>query len=424
MTKIHGYDGGDGEDQLIAALKAAVATEVADNWERVATKYMYIGSIVDICVAGGHVKKSRLGFAGYFYAKIGYAETTCRDCLKCWEKRHDFDRVRDWVSSNNGFKPKKASGPILYLDSHRAWSERLKPDATKRPKKLTAKEMRQMLQAYRSMLDRTGGAYVRLSEEVGSEPRVWHQITQERALLEQELGESESDADFPVTATRLTESDAQDGDDDNDVADHQQHSGTDTTSEDVADEKQHDIPAVDAANNDVPVPEQCPGTEKPSFTEVIGGIALARGQINRMLASASVPNRGQYSGTAFEIVGDIVKPKRRPRPPRKMRLTAPDTSDTRDDHAPLMVKDVRLTADRRAYLIEKYGLQKMRSGRANAADRQQAAQNRLCVYHLLESIGMMPDPKMAERLASMKFGFWMDEVDDMNAHQIIAAIRD
>jgi hypothetical protein len=222
MAKITGYDGGDGEEQLIAALRQAVAEEEGGTWDKIRTKYMQIGSIVDICVAKGYVKASRLGFVGYFRTKVGYAETTCRDCLKCWQKRRDFDRVHEWVKSNNCFKPAKASGPILFLDSHKAWSERLCPGAAKKrpPKKLTAKELRQLVQAYRSMLDRVGGEHVKQAEINQFETRVWNTIVQERAALESELGESKSDAEFPVTTTRSQESDEPDNDG---VAEEEQH---------------------------------------------------------------------------------------------------------------------------------------------------------------------------------------------------------
>jgi hypothetical protein len=73
--------------------------------------------------------------------------------------RREFDAVREWVATNNTFKPPKLSGSLLYLDSHKAWSQRLRPDATpkRQVKKLTAKELRQLVEAYRSMLDRSGG---------------------------------------------------------------------------------------------------------------------------------------------------------------------------------------------------------------------------------------------------------------------------
>lgn len=85
MVKITGYDGGDGEPALLAALKERLATESTDAWTRVRAKDMYIGAIIEIAVARGYIKASRLGFAGYMVTKIGFAETHCRDCLKCWQ---------------------------------------------------------------------------------------------------------------------------------------------------------------------------------------------------------------------------------------------------------------------------------------------------------------------------------------------------
>ena len=189
MARITGYNGGDGEDQLLAALKQVVATEARDAWSRIRDKDMWIGSIVEICVARGYVKKSRLTFAGYFYHKVGYAETYIRQCWQCWQKRRDFDHVRDWVSANNSFKPAKLSGPIMFLDSHKAWSDRLKSDAAKKKlqRKRTAKEWRQLAEAYRSMLDRSGGVIVRWADEDGRDARDWNVIVQERAALEAEV---------------------------------------------------------------------------------------------------------------------------------------------------------------------------------------------------------------------------------------------
>ena len=111
MARITGYDGGDGEEQLLAALKQGVATESDDAWGRIREKDMYIGSIVDICVSKGYVKASRLGFAGYFVTKVGYAETYIRQCWHVWQKRRDFDAVREWVTNSNTFKkPVEAVG--------------------------------------------------------------------------------------------------------------------------------------------------------------------------------------------------------------------------------------------------------------------------------------------------------------------------
>jgi hypothetical protein len=124
MAKIIGHTGVDGEERLIAALKAAVGTEVKDAWDRIRDEDMFIGSIVDIQVGRGYVKASRLGFAGYFVTKLGCAETYIRQCWQCWQKRRDFDTVKDWVSTNDTYKdtykPNKGTGPLLFLDAHKA----------------------------------------------------------------------------------------------------------------------------------------------------------------------------------------------------------------------------------------------------------------------------------------------------------------
>ena len=74
LAKIVGYDGGDSEDVLLNALKQAVDIEIADNWDRIRKKDMYIGSIVGTIIARGYIKKSRLGFAGYMVTFVGKAE--------------------------------------------------------------------------------------------------------------------------------------------------------------------------------------------------------------------------------------------------------------------------------------------------------------------------------------------------------------
>jgi hypothetical protein len=209
MAVVQGYDGGDGEEQLLAALREIMASAEADSWEKIRVKYMKIGSITEIARARGYIKNSRLGFVGWCVSKIGYGETTARDSFKCWEKRRDFDAVRAWVAENNTFKPGKLSGPLLYLDAHKAWSQRLRPDATPRQqaRKLTAKELRQLVQAYRSMLDRSGGVITKWAAEDGRDTREWNIIVQERAAIEIELGEGNGNGNgdedrFPLHATR------------------------------------------------------------------------------------------------------------------------------------------------------------------------------------------------------------------------------
>ena len=211
--RIVGYDGGDSEEALLKALREAIAAEVSDAWDKIVDKYMYMGSIIETAIAKGYVKQSRLGFAGYFLTTIGYAEKTCRDCLRCWEKRRDFFDVKAWVTSNNSYKPPKATGPLLFLDGHKAWLKHNDPDpVTPQQKKLTLKQARRMIHAYRSMLDRVGGEHVKQAELNQFEPRVWHQITMERAALEAEMSENTGDpTPFPVTATRDDEADEAEG---------------------------------------------------------------------------------------------------------------------------------------------------------------------------------------------------------------------
>ena len=266
-SKIVGYDGGDGEPQLLAALKEALAVEVNDAWEKVRVKYMYIGSIIDIAKAKGLIKKSRLGFAGYMATHVGYAEKTCRDCLRCWEKRRDFNDVREWVATTNLFKPEKPTGPMLYLDSHKAWSNRLKSgQAPARPKTLGAKELRKLLRAYQDMLDRVGGEHVKQAEINHFEPRVWNAIVQERAALEVEMSKTVSDPSaFPVDATR----DEVDGDDENQyqgTVPESEHSesepdaagGLDTPDEPTKPEQEPDPPAQASQPESEPEPQSEP----------------------------------------------------------------------------------------------------------------------------------------------------------------------
>ena len=130
------------------------------------------------------------------------------------EKRRDFNDVREWVATTNLFKPEKPTGPMLYLDSHKAWSNRLKSgQAPARPKTLGAKELRKLLRAYQDMLDRVGGEHVKQAEINQFEPKcVENAIVQERAALEAEMSKTVSDPSaFPVDATR----DEVNGDDEN-----------------------------------------------------------------------------------------------------------------------------------------------------------------------------------------------------------------
>jgi hypothetical protein len=226
MARIVGYDGGDGEEALLTALKQRMDFEITDAWDRSREKDMYIGSIIEIAQARGYVKASRMNLASYIVTKIGYGETHARNCLKCWQNRRDFDAVREWVKTSNAYKPDKLSGPLLFLDALKAWKNRLKPDGLpKKPKKITAAELRRLVQAYRNMLDRSGGVIVRWAHEDGRDARDWNVIVQERAALEAEYSETSGDSEFPVK-TRDEEAE-QEGREDTDVPVGEQHPGAD-----------------------------------------------------------------------------------------------------------------------------------------------------------------------------------------------------
>ena len=318
LAKIVGYDGGDSEDVLLNALKQAVDIEIADNWDRIRKKDMYIGSIVGTIIARGYIKKSRLGFAGYMVTFVGKAETYCRQCLACWRKRRDFDTVRQWLA-NNTFKPAKASGPILFLDSHKAW---LNPNARqKKQKKLSAKEWRQLAQFYRNSLDQVGDEHVKLAEDADREPRVWNQIVLERAKIEAEFSETAGDSEFPVTATRP------EGVDD----------------------------------------------EQGAAQEAVGAVLLEEHADfdDAVQPQDSLPESKQYQGVDFTVVGKIHIPPRHPQRPLKPVLRLPHCvvrepdiagdsiiiqSDTRPDPARIVLSPTAVAGDERDEIERLNGL--------------------------------------------------------------------
>jgi hypothetical protein len=290
MAKITGYDGGNGEGQLIAALKQEFAAEVNDAWEKIRTTYMYRGSIIEIAIEMHYIKTSGLGFQGWLGVNVGFGATHARECLRCWKLRRDFDRVVEWVKTNNSFRPSKLSGPVLYLEAHKAWSDRLKSDVEKdkrRGRKPTLKEMQQALAAYRGFVDRIGDEHVALARDADREPRVWLQISQERAVLEQELGEDRDDSRLPVEAKRPVPKpdDDERPDDDGDTTSDGQHPGgasdpppapnavtpDGATGEGVTGEGQH--PGV----GDDPPP---PGFDRPDFLDVAAGLAVEQRRAN------------------------------------------------------------------------------------------------------------------------------------------------
>ena len=200
---IRGYVGGDDEALLIAALKECIEQECADAWDKVETKYMYIGSVIETAIGLGYIKKSGMTFAGYVNKHVGYGEKTARDCLRSWEKRHDFAEVKAWVlHGNTGYKPPKATGPLLYLDAHKAWSNRLKPNRPPPTPKLTLKDARTMLMVYRDILDSVGAEHLQLAQYADREPRAWLAGAQRRMEIEARFSKSTGSPAAPYHAKR------------------------------------------------------------------------------------------------------------------------------------------------------------------------------------------------------------------------------
>ena len=201
MISKFGYEGGDSEEALIAALKQDFTSETTDALEKVRTKYMRDGHIIAIAVARGYTKK--LGFKGWLALKVGCGETHARNCMNCWKLRHDFDRVADWWrSGNTEFQPSKLSGPVLYLELHKAWKERGLSDAEKLAKRgkkkgLGNKQLRELLALHRNWLDRLASEHMKWAETDARESRVLSQIIRERAEAEG----NKDDVAFPLKST-------------------------------------------------------------------------------------------------------------------------------------------------------------------------------------------------------------------------------
>ena len=201
MISKFGYEGGDSEEALIAALKQDFTSETTDALEKVRTKYMRDGHIIAIAVARGYTKK--LGFKGWLALKVGCGETHARNCTNCWKLRHDFDRVADWWrSGNTEFQPSKLSGPVLYLELHKAWKERGLSDAEKLAKRgkkkgLGNKQLRELLALHRNWLDRLASEHMKWAETDARESRVLSQIIRERAEAEG----NKDDVAFPLKST-------------------------------------------------------------------------------------------------------------------------------------------------------------------------------------------------------------------------------
>ena len=223
-----GYTGGDGEEQLVAAISALLDEEEEDTVKNIKNKYWVIGSAIEIAIARGYTKAP--GLRGWFFNNFKKGETHAKECLRCWQDRDAFDRVYAWwKTGNTGFVPSKVSGPRFSNEICKAYRERLTSDADKlarknRGKNLSAKQLREQAALWRARYDRLKGEHLAWSKQDQREPR-------ELIAIEIEIAADETpEAELPIHATRptdtSTEDDATDGDAQTDPAT-EQHPGAD-----------------------------------------------------------------------------------------------------------------------------------------------------------------------------------------------------
>jgi hypothetical protein len=196
-----GYNGGDGEPQLIAALRELLDAEESDTVTRIKSHYWKTGNIVEIAIARGYTKAA--GLQGWFFNHFGKGVTHAKECLQCWKNRETFDRAYAWWrAGNTGFTPTKLSGPRFANELCKAYGERLTTDADKlasrNQRKLNAKALREQAAAWRQRYDRLKGEHLKWADEDQREPRVLHSIELEIAADE----DAEQDSDLPLKATR------------------------------------------------------------------------------------------------------------------------------------------------------------------------------------------------------------------------------
>ena len=89
-----GYDGGDGEPQLVAALRELLDAEESDTVTRIKSHYWKTGHIVEIAIAREYTKAP--GLKGWFFNHFGKGVTHAKECLQCWKNRETFDRAYAW----------------------------------------------------------------------------------------------------------------------------------------------------------------------------------------------------------------------------------------------------------------------------------------------------------------------------------------
>jgi hypothetical protein len=201
---VQGYDGGDGEPQLVEALEALFAAEETDTVSAIKNRYWVIGSIIEIAQARGYM--SAMGLKGWVYLRFKRGETHARECLQCWRDRDVFDRAYDWwKTGNTTFTPSKLSGPRFSNELCKAYRARLTGAKPKRTGGMSAKKLRELLTMYRSGLARVAGEHRKWAEQDGREPLVLNAVE-----LEIAEAEADDDADLPINATRARDDDQPD----------------------------------------------------------------------------------------------------------------------------------------------------------------------------------------------------------------------
>jgi hypothetical protein len=316
----YGYDGGDGEPEIVAALTELFATIEGEVVHNIKEKYWVIGHAIEIAEARGYVKA--MGLKGWMYLRFGKGETTARECKQCWKDRDVFDHAYNWwKSGNTDFTPTKLTGPRFSNEICKAYRERLLSDAERlakrgRNKKKGAKEFREEAARWRSRYDRAKGVILKWGGEDGRESRELVQIELEIAAEEESEGEMTAPLDVRRADPEATAPHNDDADDDNPDPVPEQHPGAPEPTDDA-----------DQQSKSASTYQQHPGVD---FAEVHDGLARERRRLNHMMAVTSVPNKQQHLGVGFVVVDEIVPPKRTPRPTKPLlRLaTSPESLGT------------------------------------------------------------------------------------------------
>jgi hypothetical protein len=250
--KYHGYDGGESEEALIAALRELLNEEEGDTITKIKTKYWPTGHAIEIAKAKGYIQK--MGLKGWMFHNFQRSETHARDCLTAWQCRRQFDDAyKWWKSGNTNYMPQKLSGPRFCVDLCKAYEKRLEAPAPRR-KGPTAKQLRAVIAAYRSGFGRLKTEHVQWAEEDQRASRVLTVIEQEIEEAEAEIATgTDGDGQWPLNATR-------DGDIEDEADDNSDEAGEADEEADKGDETPDDTTEDNTdADNTIPDTEHTQG---------------------------------------------------------------------------------------------------------------------------------------------------------------------